>query len=216
LIAYKKEKIENAICFFASEYQKRANRHIPQTILYKMLAFFDFNVLKNTGKPSLELEYRAMKNGPVPIEIYDNRKIPYETECFKFIQTSPQNFIIESKKEPDLDYFSDFELKIMAEIIIKYGHRKIPQKELSNLICDDSHNEIKAWEIAWNRKENSKIEYDDVFDKNIFSKPDSELSGAEKTYLIYSFFLKRINESRTANNIHQCLNSIGITGLKRP
>lgn len=190
MIAYKREKIENAICFFASEYLKRTNRNIPQTILYKMLAFLDFNVLKNTGKPSLELEYRAMERGPVPIEIYDNRKIPYETECFKFVQTGPQNFDIESKKEPDLDYFSNYELKVMEEIIVKYGHRKISQKELSKLICDDSHNEIKAWEIAWNRKENSKIEYDDVFDKKIFSKSDSELSTAENTYLIYRSFVE--------------------------
>ena len=190
MIVYKREKIENAICFFASEYLKRTKRNIPQTILYKMLAFLDFNVLKNTGKPSLELEYKAMKNGPVPIEIYDNRRIPYETECFKFVQTGPQNFVIESKKEPDLDYFSDYELKVMEEIILKYGHRKISQKELSKLICDDSHNEIKAWEIAWNRKENSKIEYDDVFDKKIFSKLDSELSTVENTYLIYKSFVE--------------------------
>jgi len=190
MIAYKKEKIENAICFFAYEYLKRTNRNIPQTILYKMLAFLDFDVLKNIGKPSLELEYRAMRNGPVPIEIYDNRRIPYETECFKFVQTSLQNFVIESKKEPDLDYFSDYELKAMREIITKYGHSKISQKDLSKLICNDSHNEINAWKIAWDRKENSKIEYDDVFDRDIFSKSDSELSTAEKTYLIYRSFIE--------------------------
>lgn len=190
MLAYKREKIENAICFFASEYIKSTKRNIPQTILYKMLAFLDFNVLKNTSKPSLELEYKAMERGPVPIEIYDNRKIPYETECFKFVQTGPQNFDIEAKKEPDLDYFSDYELKVMKEIILKYAYRKISRKELSKLICDDSHNEIKAWEIAWNKKTNSKIEYDYVFDENIFSKPESELSNAEKTYLIYKSFVE--------------------------
>ena len=63
-------------------------------------------------------------------------------------------------------------------------------KRLSKLICNDSHNEINAWKIAWDRKENSKIGYDDVFDKDIFYKSDSELSTAENTYLIYRAFIE--------------------------
>jgi len=193
MIAYREEKIKNAIGYFASEYQNRTQRDIPQTILYKMLAFFDFNVLKNTGKPALELEYMAMRNGPVPIRIYENRKILYETDCFKFIQTGPRNFVIKSKKEPKLDYFSEYELKILEEIINRYGHRIIPQKELSKKICDDSHAEIKAWQIAWDIGENSIIDYDYVFDENLSSKPKSDLTTAENTYLIYKYFTEKTN-----------------------
>lgn len=187
MIAYREEKIKNGICYFAYEYRKRTNKNIPQTILYKMLAFLDFRALENTGKPALELEYMAMKNGPVPIKIYENRKIPYETECFKFIQTGPQNFNIESKKEPNLDYFSGYEIEIMKKIISKYGNSNVSQKELSKQICEDSHTDIKAWKIAWEKKRNSIIDYDYIF-IDIFHKPESQLSKAESTYLAYKSF----------------------------
>ncbi len=190
MIAYKKEKINNAICYFASEYKKRTNRDIPQTILYKMLAFLDFKILEKTGKPALELEYKAMQNGPVPREIYENRGIPYETECFKFVQTSPQNYIIEHKQEPDMDYFSKYEKETMEEIIYRYTNKNVTQKELSKIICDDSHNEIKAWKVAWDKKKNSIIDYDYVFG-SIFFKPGVELSQAETTYLTYRSFAKK-------------------------
>lgn len=190
MIAYKKEKINNAICYFASEYKKRTKRNICQTILYKMLAFLDFIILEKTGKPALELEYKAMQKGPVPREIYENRDIPYETECFKFVQTGPQNYIIEHKQEPDMDYFSKYEKEIMEEIISRYTSKNVNQRELSKIICEDSHKEIKAWEVAWNKKENSIIDYDYVFG-NIFCKPGSELSQAETTYLTYRAFAKK-------------------------
>ncbi|MHB8276030.1 MAG: Panacea domain-containing protein [Candidatus Humimicrobiaceae bacterium] len=155
-----------------------------------MLAFLDFIILEKTGKPALELEYKAMQKGPVPREIYENRDIPYETECFKFVQTGPQNYIIEHKQEPDMDYFSKYEKETMEEIISRYTNKNVNQRELSKIICEDSHKEIKAWEVAWNKKENSIIDYDYVFG-NIFCKPGSELSQAEITYLTYRSFAKK-------------------------
>ncbi len=190
MIAYKEEKINNAICYFASEYKKRAERNICQTILYKMLAFLDFIILERTGKPALELEYKAMQKGPVPREIYDNRGIPYETECFKFVRIGPQNYIIEHKQEPDMDYFSNYEKETMEEIISRYSNKNVTQKEITETICDDSHKEIKAWELAWNKKKNSIIDYDYVFG-NISFKPESELSQAESMYLTYRSFAKK-------------------------
>jgi len=112
------------------------------------------------------------------------------------VQTGPRNFVIISKKEPNLDYFSEYELKILEEIINRYGHRKIPQKELSEKICDDSHVEIKAWQIARDKGENSIINYDYAFDKNLFSKPKAELTTVENTYLIYKYFTEKINAVR--------------------
>ena len=46
MIPYQKEKIENAICFFASEHQKKTKHPLYQTFLYKYLAFLDFESLR--------------------------------------------------------------------------------------------------------------------------------------------------------------------------
>ncbi|MCL4386128.1 MAG: hypothetical protein M1326_07430 [Cyanobacteria bacterium] len=89
-----------------------------------------------------------------------------------------------------MDYFSKYEKETMEEIISKYTNKNITQKELSKIICEDSHKEIKAWKVAWDKKKNSIIDYDYVFD-NIFYKPGSELSQAETTYLIYRSFAKK-------------------------
>ena len=71
--AYQKERLENALLFFSQEHHKKTKKYPLQTVLYKYLAFFEFRYLEKTGIMPLELHYRAMKNGPVPIEIYDKR-----------------------------------------------------------------------------------------------------------------------------------------------
>jgi hypothetical protein len=85
---YQMEKIENAICFFAKEHQKKARKPLYQTFLYKYLAFLDFISLRETGQPALGLRYLAMEKGPVPIEIYD-KKESYSTPLWPFPRYCP-------------------------------------------------------------------------------------------------------------------------------
>lgn len=93
MIAYRAEKIKNAICYFAAEHEKKTKKHLSQTFLYKYLAFLDFESLSDTGHPVLGLKYKAMGRGPVPIEIYDKRK-DLKTECFEFKELEDEKFII--------------------------------------------------------------------------------------------------------------------------
>ncbi|GAG44260.1 unnamed protein product, partial [marine sediment metagenome] len=41
MIPYKKEKSDNAICFFAFNHKRKTGKYLPQTFLYKYLAFLD-------------------------------------------------------------------------------------------------------------------------------------------------------------------------------
>lgn len=66
MIPYQKEKIENAICFFAYEHKKATRKFLTQTYLYKYLALFDFKCLEETGKPALGLKYMAMEKEADP------------------------------------------------------------------------------------------------------------------------------------------------------
>jgi len=180
MIAYQKEKIENAICFFALEHQKATRHPLYQIFLYKYLAFFEFDCLKNTGRPPLGLKYLAMKRGPVPIEIYDKRD-SYKTECFEFRKLDQDKYIIVPKERPDLGYFSPYEIAEMKRLIEIFADKFVTSNEMT----EASHKEIKAWQKAWKRKENSIIDFALEFDENINTKDPKQLNPAEEAFLIY-------------------------------
>src|SRR5690606_37169194 len=139
-IPYQKEKIDNAICYFASEHSKKAKKPLHQTGLYKYLAFLDFRGFIETGRPILGLCYRAMRNGPVPTEIYNNRE-NLDSNCFEFINNGDSQFLINAIGKPNLDYFSKFELDEMSKLIEIFANDYVKAKTFS----DASHEELKAW-----------------------------------------------------------------------
>lgn len=181
MIAYQKERIENAICYFASEHKKRAQKPAYQTYIYKYLALFDFQVLQETGKPALDIEYDAFGKGPVPKHLYDTRS-SYKTRCYKFISEGEDSIIIEPSHKSNLDYFSDHEIEIMNQLLDKFAHPWITTDDL----IAASH-EIPAWQKAWSRRADSQrvpMSYDDNFDR-IQTKSEQDLSPEEETYLIF-------------------------------
>lgn len=185
MIPYQKEKIENAICYFAYEHQKATRRPLSQTHLYKYLAFLDFISLELTGKPSLGLEYMAMERGPVPIKIYEERD-QIKSDCFEFKKMGENVYIIMAKGKPNLDYFSEYEIKEMKRLIEIYADRFVKASDMS----EASHQDIKAWKKAWKKKPNSMIDYDLVFDENVYTKSEKSLSFAEECYLTYKALQK--------------------------
>ena len=180
MIAYQNEKIENAIGFFATQHKKATRKPLSQTFLYKYLAFLDFKSLEETGRPVLGLKYKAMERGPVPIEIYSKRT-NYKTSLFEFRRIRETQFVVIPQKNPNLDYFSKYEIDLMRRLIEIYADTFVKTGDIS----EASHQEIKAWKKAWNRQPNSLIDYDWSFDNDINSKPEDRLSFAEENYLIY-------------------------------
>lgn len=181
MIAYQKEKIENAICFFAYKHKKKTKKLLYQTFLYKYLAFLDFKSLEETGQPALGLKYMAMEKGPVPIELYEKRD-HLKTQCFSFKQISDKQYIVvPGKKKPNLDFFSPYEIKKMNELIEIFADKFVQTKQAS----EASHQDIKAWVRAYNKKPNSIIYYSLQFDKDIFATSEENLTLPEETYLTY-------------------------------
>ena len=183
MIAYKTEKIDNAICFFAGEVYKRTQRYLPQTLLYKLLAYLDFYSIEKFGKPVLELKYFACDKGPLPFEIYNKRE-NYESDYFKFYARTNNRYIIKPIKEANLDYFSDFEIEIMNNLIQKYIRKNLSMSKITDNICNDSHKDIKAYKIAYEKEKNSEIDYSDTFTK-IEKKEHDRLSIQEERYLVF-------------------------------
>ncbi len=179
MIAYQKEKLENAICFFALRHQERTRKPLAQTFLYKYLAFLDFESLEETGHPVLGLEYLAMGKGPVPIRIYDKRRT-LKTECFEFKEVEKDKFIIVAKGRPNLEFFSRYEIKKMQRLIEIYADVFVRASDIS----EASHQAIRAWRKAYKRKKNSPIEYDLQFEEDISLRNPKDLTPAEESFLI--------------------------------
>lgn len=185
MIAYQKEKIENAICFFAFEHKKATKKPLYQTNLYKYLAFFEFDHIKKYGRPPLGLKYLAMERGPVPIEIYEKRET-YKTSCFAFKKAAEDNFVVVPNGKPNMDYFSQIEqeemyrlIKIFADIFVN-----------ANAMSEASHQEIQAWRKTYSKKPNAPIDYQQTFDEGLDQKKPGDLSVAEENYLIYEALKK--------------------------
>lgn len=181
MIPYQKEKIDNAICFFANEHLTKAKKPLYQTYLYKYLALFDFQHLKEQGIPALDLKYKAMERGPVPIDIYSQRD-NIKSECFEFRSDSGGNWVVIPKgKKPDMDFFSPAEIKIMKTLIEIYAQQWIKANDMS----DASHQTILAWKRTWKKQPNTFIDYADEFDGEIMKKKDQDLTYQEEVYLTH-------------------------------
>ena len=176
MIPYRKEKIQNAIVFFAKEHRKKTRKPLYQTYLYKYLAFLDFISLREIGRPSLELIYRAMKRGPVPIEIYEKKE---DTPLYRFIKDKFGEIIVTNNK-PDMDFFSSYEIDLMHRLIEIYATRWMT----TDVMSDASHEDITAWKRTYYQKPNTIIDYTLEFDGDLLSKRENELTYPEEVYLM--------------------------------
>ncbi|GAB6280223.1 MAG: hypothetical protein STSR0007_02820 [Thermovirga sp.] len=184
MIPYREQKIENAITYFASEFHDRKGYYPRQTWIYKFLALLDFRTLKKTGIPCLGLEYDAMKYGPVPSRLYDERP-GLEADKFRFVTTNDRGCRVEAKEDPDLDFFSDDELDVMDEILTAYTQE---DSDLDTLV-NDAHKEIRAWKKAWDLavkdgRGRMPMEYADEFG-NLSKKKEKDLTPEEERFLYY-------------------------------
>lgn len=170
-----KEKLDNAISFFAQEHETQTGKTLPQTFLYKYLAFLEFEILKETGNIVFDLKYSAMEYGPVPIELYSEKE-KLNNEIFEFVDRGNSQYIVKSKKKPDLDYFNLDELKVMRSLIKEYAHDFATTSEIS----ENSHKKIKSWQAAYLRKPNSIMDFSDTFETK--NKKAADLSFQEENY----------------------------------
>lgn len=184
VIFYRRQKILNAVAYFASEFFKRRGYYPRQTWIYKMLALLDFGMLRKSGTPCLGLNYYAMEMGPVPQELYNSRHC-LGNEKFEFISTD-RGWRVEARGEPDLDFFSDDELDEMDSIIDTY----VTENADLNGLIDASHEKIRAWRVAWEQakrlgKGKMFMEFADEFDEGLFSKSEEELTPEESRFLCF-------------------------------
>ena len=164
IIPYQSQRIEGAIAFFASKHKEKTRKNLSQTALYKYLAFFDFKSLEDSGEPALGLTYIAMERGPVPKEIYIEKKYR-QSNYYQFMDTNTNSveIIPTSAKTDYLDYFSKFDEKLMTNLIEVFALSWITANVMSNA-SHDRKNGIKAWNKTWHKKPNTIINMAETFE----------------------------------------------------
>jgi len=193
MIAYQKERKENAICFFADEFRKTARKNLPSMGLYKLLAFMDHWGVKNTGKPVFDFTYKAMQMGPVPMELYGQRST-IKSSLFSFLSKGEERFDVVSKGSPDLDFFSDKELGEMERLVAIFGDKSMT----TLLMSEASHKDITAWNRTFRQKPNAVIDFGLTFLGDIYSKNEEKLTPEEDRFLLFLGF-KRFHEARNSS-----------------
>ena len=185
MLPYRKERIENAMLFFAQKHYQKTKMYLSQTFLYKYLAFFEFRYLKAAGDMPLELTYKAMEYGPVPMEIYENRGKP---GCFSKVVFDPfplkdrkTGYLIKPKGKFEPDYFADAELEEMNNLIEMFAQSWVKSSEMSEM----SHQAIKAWKKTYSVQPNANIDPIKEFDRDIMSIPEDILSTEELKYVMH-------------------------------
>ena len=183
--AYQKERLENALLFFAHNHYKKTKQYLSQTFLYKYLAFFEFRYLKAVGDMPLELTYKAMQHGPVPMEVYGNRDKPgYFTKVIfepTPIKDGRFGYLVKPNGKFEPDYFAEAELEEMNNLIEMFAQGWVNANDMSEM----SHQDIKAWKKTYNRSPNAEMDPIEEFDRDIKTVPEEELQNAEYKYLTH-------------------------------
>jgi hypothetical protein len=182
---YRKERIDHSILFFAGKHYSKTHQYLSQTFLSKYLAFFEFRYLKTHGDMPLELTYKAMRHGPVPVEIYDNRNNPayFSLVTFESYTTAKGGggYLVKPKGRFEADYFAEDELAEMNSLIEMFAQQWVN----ASIVSEASHQAIKAWRKTYNKTPNGYIDPIEEFDRNISAIPEDELSSQEERYLIH-------------------------------
>ncbi len=182
--AYHDEIIDNVVSYVAYKYSSALHKNITQTLMFKILALFDFRVLRQNGRPCLELSYTARERGPVPEQLYNvdmSRFKTFTVKDKKYNDYNTRYFI--SVKTPDLDYLAPSEKSILDAILDDFISRRINGEKASAI----THKEIRAWQVAYKREPNSTMSYADEFE-GIDGKEESEMTVPELNFTKYREF----------------------------
>jgi hypothetical protein len=120
LKTHSREKLINAAIFFA-----KRTRYCGKIKLIKLLYLLDFEHFRQTGVSVTGLEYRALKMGPVPMELYQQCDA-LEADFAEAIDIVPEKVVdfvrgsVRSKRAFDDTHFTKRELRLMEQLAERF------------------------------------------------------------------------------------------------
>lgn len=154
-----RKKLLNAVLFFAKN-----TKHVNLTKLSKLLYFLDFTHFKQTGYPSIGLNYYTFPWGPVPrdfwLEIKDGN-VPEDFRGKLALILRADDFApnfkeieVRAIKGPDLSIFTPRETKILDDLAFIFKEARAGE------ISEVSHLPKQPWDITKKKSgENCLIDY---------------------------------------------------------
>jgi hypothetical protein len=120
-VSHQRDKLINAVLFFTTFTQ-----HCHKLKLFKLLSFLDFEHYRQTGYPSIGLEYEAWPMGPVPVALESELDAPHPdlSAAVKITRRKDRNsgklvrLDLSPKRQFDQRYFSKRELGIMRQLML--------------------------------------------------------------------------------------------------
>jgi uncharacterized phage-associated protein len=150
-----RKKLLNATLYFAKN-----TKHVNLTKLSKLLYFLDFTHFKQTGYPSIGLQYYAFDWGPVPRDFWSEIKDGNVPEDFKGkLALIPKIDELDEKKgteiraieNPDLTIFTPREMKILKYLADVF--RDARGKDISEV----THLPNQPWDVTRRRSGKNKL-----------------------------------------------------------
>lgn len=138
-----REKFLQAILYFAHN-----TAALGKIKLFKLLYLLDFEHFRQTGRSVTGLEYRALKMGPVPTELFQQWD-ELDDDVSAAIRIVPEPVIdycrekVVPLQEFNDEHFSKRELRLLESIASRY------RDTLSEAMIDVTHAENGAWNRIW-------------------------------------------------------------------
>jgi len=112
------------------------------TKLLKLLYLIDEESVKKTGAPITWLSYSVWQFGPVSEDIYFSKIDGFNKfhGFVKFDHISGNKYIVRSVSSFDDSEFSDLDLRIIKDTLIRYGHLNTKQ------LIEITHSKDSLWE----------------------------------------------------------------------
>lgn len=163
-----RRKLLNTILFFS----KKGVKHLNTTKISKLLFFFDFSHVKQTGYPAIGLQYYAFDWGPVPrdfwLEIRDgNVPQDFKKQLALFVRrdelsSAKKEISFKAKTDPNMKVFTPREQKILETLAEIYRDAN------SNQMSEISHLKNQPWDLTYHTKgENKPIDYELAIDAEV-------------------------------------------------
>lgn len=154
-VAYHREKLINAILFFATN-----TCYCGKIKLIKLLFLLDFTHFRQTGHSVTGFEYHAWELGPVPYDFYQEWDT-LRADLAEAIDIVPEKVIdytrelVRPKREFDNGKFTKRELKIMLSLAERF------KEDMSKPLVNITHAERGPWAKIWDdgRGKNERIPY---------------------------------------------------------
>lgn len=163
-----RRKLLNAILIFS----KKGVKHLNTTKLSKLLYFFDFTHVKQTGYPAIGLQYNAFDRGPVPKSFWLEIKDGNVPEDFKRhltilvhrddLKKEYKELDFRAKVDPDMKVFTPREQEILEKLAFIYMEATASQ------MSEISHLKNQPWDLTYHTKgANAPIDYELAIDAEV-------------------------------------------------